>query len=164
MKGIIVFVVLLTICCFAGGLYFGYQTSKDQGHQLAMAFSDVSAEIMQVQCGVGTSLTMFDPPKTNSRGVPLWPEWIDDHFTVRDADGKKLLFRRMGTSRLFLDDRAAGSPEFVLHVDLKKGETYTFDYLEVRGEDKLYRYVLTIPNEPEKVRRHLFERCFDEDA
>lgn len=162
MKSIIGLVIFLALCCLAVGLFFGYHTTKDPGHQLAMAFSATPSGELQIQCGIGPGLTMRDPPERNSRGAPLWSEWVAEHFHLRDAEGNELPFQRMGTSGLFLDDRAAGAPEFVIHTDVKKGKQYTFDYIEVRGEDKVYRCTLTVPDGPEKVRRFQFDR-FDND-
>ncbi len=164
MKGVFVLIGLMTICCVAFGLFFGYHTTKDPGHQLAVGFGSSRGDGLMFQVGIGTMAMMRAPPPTNARGVPLWNEWIPEHVVLRDADGKILPLNKIGTSRLFLDDRAAGSPEVVLAAEVAKGKAYTCDYIPDDGKGKVYRSEFVAPEGGEKVRRFHFAPYEDDDA
>ncbi len=163
MKGVVIAAVLIGFVLFLGSMFLSGQVTRDPGHMLAIAFGVPTGDAMQFHLAVGPRLPLMDPPELSDK-PPDWTKWAADHFQLRDDAGNQLPLKKMGTSGLMLDDKASGSPEFVLWADVKKGRTYSCDYVPIVREGKRYRYTFTVPSEPAKTGRCQFDIVIDEES
>lgn len=108
-------------------------------------------------------MVMLDPPKEDAQGRESWSDWIESHYELRDTSGKRVGLRRMGTSALMLDERAAGAPDFITWADVKKGANYTWEFKAKLADGKRYRCTFTVPQDEQKARRFAFERYQPDD-
>ncbi|MHC5110688.1 MAG: hypothetical protein ACYTHJ_12530 [Planctomycetota bacterium] len=164
MRSVVGLVILLAIGVAILSSFLGRQMAKDYGHQLAVGFADAGNENMQVQLGVGPMLHMRDPLDRMNEKMDTWPEWIALHFQLHTPEGEPMKLRKMGTSALFLDNKAAGSPDFVLYADVEKGREYTFYYTPVVAEAKKYICKFNVPEDQTKVTRLVFELVEDDES
>jgi len=157
MKGIVGIILILGVCAFFLSRYLTGEVMGDQGHPLAVAWGAATEDTLEMQIGVPPLFPLADPPEFNERNIEKWSEWIDKHFQMHDEAGQVIPLRRIGTSALFVGEVAAGVPEFVLCVDLKKGGRYSCDFVPILAKGKRYRYSFNVPTESQKVGRRTFE-------
>jgi hypothetical protein len=158
MKGVIVLAVVIGGIGLVVNLFFSREMTRDRGVDLAIAWVSLGPDNVEMQIGVGPMVPLRDPPEINpNTGAALWDAWEKAHYQVRDENGTEVRLRRVGTSAMFLDSKAAGNPEFILTASLRKGGKYTCDHVPVLAEQKRYRYSFTVPPETQKVGRELFQ-------
>lgn len=155
MKGVIGLAIAIGVTYFVGVMFLSHETTKEQDRLMLIAFGPPFGEKMQFQIGVAPVTVLNDPPEVNNQGVQLWEDWVAAHFQLKDKDGKQVPFGKMGTSSS-MQDRRAGAPEFVLYADLEKGAEYTVDFVPIVEEKKRWRYIFTVPSEPQDVGRRNF--------
>jgi len=161
MKGIIVLILLLAVGAFFVSRYLTGEAMADQGQPLAVAYGAATEETLEMQIGVPTLIPLVDPPEFYEHNTPNWSEWTEKHFQMHDEAGQVIPLRRIGTSAMFVGEVAAGVPEFVLCVDLKKGAKYSCDFIPILKKGKRYRYSFTVPTESQQVGRRTFELVAD---
>ncbi len=157
VRGFVALLILLTIGIVLGSRFLTSTALGDHGRQFAIAFGAPQGSVMQMHVGVPPLIPMADPPDISPTGVTRWTPWIAAHFQLQSASGKKVAIQKIGTSGMLVGSKAGGSPEFALAADLKKGESYTFDFVPVLAKPERYRYSFTVPNEPSKVGRRNFD-------
>jgi len=156
MKGIFGLIGFLCLCVFIGSVLLSREVVRDPGRQLAVAYGVPMGDEIQVHLAVPPRVPMIDARDKDPEKVLTWSEWVDLHFQLRHTDGTQVPLRRMGTSALMLDQRAAGAPEFVVWAEVKKGEDYEFDFMPIMAEAKAYRLEFTAPMDEKKVGRPTF--------
>ena len=79
-------------------------------------------------------------------GKVLWEEWVDQHFDLRDHNSVKSKMGMRKHSDLIPPAQVVGTPEGYLICKLKRGQTYSLDYVPKRAEPKRYRHVFVAPD------------------
>ena len=134
------------------------QPGKDQGMGLAMAYGNVKDDgSIEVVTAIDMPMTIRDGPRLDERGNQMWPEWVTDHFSLRDASDTPVELTRIGHSPLVDERYVGGAPDFYLQAMLRIGAKYTFDYRPKLSGAKVYRLVFTAPAEKQRVARPTFE-------
>ncbi len=145
-----VVVILVVLLGLAGGGYWlaEYAFTPNAGRLIGYAIGNNELHV----CITG-EMTNLDPPRLSNM-IPQWPEWVHDHFELRDSAGQRIELSRAGTSAV-ISAADAKLPAFFITASLKAGTQYTLDYLPVRTEKQRYR--LTVTAAPDG---HQFERTY----
>ena len=128
----------------------------DHGHSILVAFGIPDQDTIQMHLSVPILTYRRDPPRPGPKDLPLIKEWIEDHYILRNAAGERTKLQRHGSSGLVEQSRASSAAEFFLMATLKKGTSYTLDFIPILGESNRYRYEFTAPHEPEEVFSRIF--------
>jgi len=155
----LVILLILGVCLFGGIWWLTMQASQDPGHNLGLAFGKVEGDTIEMHMVIFGRTVRLDPPRVDLRtNQELWSEWVQNHFELKDSKGERVkLKRQMDSIVIQAKDITAGTPEFYLIGQLKKGERYDFDYIATLADGLHYRYSFTAPDEDVKLSRPMFK-------
>jgi len=157
MKQMAIGVLVIAVAALGVAVYLNREVSKEPGFMLGFAVGNPQSGQLELHIVVqGIMIRKQGPRLASNSAAPLWDEWIDQHFHLRDAAGNTLPLRKDGWSKL-IDDRAAMNPEFFLKGTLQAGDSYTLEYQPYREERKVYRYQFTVPADGMPFSRPNFE-------
>ena len=146
-----------------GGLGYWYATTTSDTESAAinipLAFGNVAGTQVDMHIVVGVALANISAAKDPSLKPKSWDDWIRDHFAMTDSAGKKVTLRRQSNSKVIKAHEVAqmvGTEEFFIVANLKVGQTYKLDYIDVAAH-KTYRCEVTAPSAPEKVQTYRLE-------
>lgn len=137
------------------GAWWGLQGLVTQdAYSISMAFGFPKEDTIEMQAIATMAMSVTEPPRADPEtGKPLWEEWVDQHFDLRDAGGNRVALGLRQTSDMIPKNKVVGTPEGFLRAQLKTGQTYTFDYIPKRLETKRFRCVFTVPSADSPVER-----------
>lgn len=156
MRGI---VGLFVVGLLAAGvtIYFSKKMSEDPGQLTAIAFGEPHAGEMEFHVAVDLGTVQSEGPKLMPNGVPLWDQWLEEKFDLRDESGTRVPFTRISQSALMKDIKVGGAPEFYLRAMVKPGVKYTFIYTKRIDEGLKYRHEFSAPTARTDMQRVNFE-------
>jgi len=141
----------------AGVLYTIKVMNEDPGYMVGYAFGGASDATIDMHIVVTLAAPMKDAPPLGADMEPDWPQWITDHYDVRDASGNAVSFRRnISSTAIRESDIKGGLPDSYLIGELQQGTTYTFKYTPIVGEPETYIYEFVAPSANEKFSRKTF--------
>lgn len=153
MGKVIAWLVILGLLC--GGAWYGmYLMNKDTGYLVGYAIGQPD-ENNQVQLQILTpnSMVLLDGPPITPEGHEDWPQWMKDHYTLKDSAGTEYTLDRIGRTsgdiRQTVADKA--NAEFICGTRIPAGGQYTLDVSPVLAEGK--KYTLTFTAEPTEYKR-----------
>ena len=145
MKMVLVLLGLVVAAVFVVNMTLLREVTRDQGKNLLMAYSEEGSDKMLVHLAVSIGMYRKDPPRFSSRGEPLNREWVDDHFQLYDASGKRVPIEKWGSDSLIDKSRASLAPELYLVAILDKGKEYVYEYVPVLSKPEKYRHEFSAP-------------------
>ncbi|MGD8450533.1 MAG: hypothetical protein PVJ57_01835 [Phycisphaerae bacterium] len=153
--------LVIVAACGLGAWYVYSQTKSDPGFAIGLAMGNPESGDIELHVVVAMAMTMQDKltSVTLADGTvsrQTWPEWIAEHFVLRDDSGQKIELRKEGWSNL-IKERQALNPEFYLVGKLKSDVRYTFDYIPSRDSSVRHRYAFVAPAEAQPFERVYFE-------
>jgi hypothetical protein len=143
-----------------GAFYSVKMVSEDPGHMVGMAFGNASETAVDIHIAVPISMPKVDPPPLNADFKPDWPQWIIDHYDVRDAAGNAVVFRRNINSTLITDNEIRFPPDCYLVGQMTPGTTYTFELTPKLSEPEKYKFEMVAPSEKVKFSRKTFKPAY----
>ena len=162
MKTLFIGVGLLFVLLIGVYVFFMRELYADHGHSILVAFGVPDKESIQMHLSVPILTYRRDPPRLGPKNLPLIKEWVEEHYILRDEAGKRTMLKRIGSSSMVEQSRAASAAEFFLFASLEKGRKYTLDFVPIVRETKRYRYEFTAPHEPDEVFSRVFVPVEDE--
>lgn len=134
--------------------------NQDRGYPVGLAFGRADGTTIELHIVVPLSMPMIDPPPLTAGFKPDWPQWIVDHYDVRDAAGNAVTFRRNINSTVIKEHEVRFPPDCYLIGQVTQGTTYTFELIPKLGEPEKYKYEFTAPSVKEAFSRKTFEPAY----
>ena len=132
--------------------------NEDTGRLVGFAFGGASGSTIDMHIVVPLAAPMIDGPPLGVDMEPDWPQWIADHYDVRDASGNAVSFRRNINSTAIRESEVKGGlPDSYLIGELQQGTSYTFTYTPIVGEPEKYKYEFVAPSAKEPFSRKNFD-------
>jgi hypothetical protein len=147
--------VIVGALVIVGGIYLGTRgpNSEDQ-YSVAVASGQTPGGAYEIHIGVEFAMTRTESPKLKGPGS-TWPEWVEEHFKLVDASGKKVALARTNNSRLI---KSQGTWDFYLSAPAKPGETYELTYQPRRDEPLCFRQKFTTAREGKASSRLMLDK------
>jgi len=162
VRYVVSLVVVLGLAGLIGNSVYKKVSPRHQGRQFLVAFGIPDKDEIQIHLAVPPMVSERDPPKLTEAWVPLWADWVEDHFQLTHSSGERIGLLQIGGSGLIMEKKTQGiEPEFILWAFLKKGEEYAIDFTPILAEPDVYRYEFTAPTEITKVDRVKFHLVTD---
>lgn len=147
----------LAVIAVVGFWFTTRAMTKEGGRSVLVAFGNVVEDTIEIHTGVEMGMVRREGPRLDRQANPLWEEWVQEHWKVRDATGAELPIERIGQTLLIDVNKVPGAPEFFLKIKLQRGKQYTFDYIPARAESKCYRWTFTAPDSQKPMHRPTWE-------
>jgi hypothetical protein len=146
MKGLAV-LFGLAVVGLAGFIIFQGNMNSDDQRMITIAIGNPHNNECDIHLVVAHLMVLDGPRKDANSNAIFWDEWLEQHFILTSADGKKVRLERLANSNLIDSMKAGGSPEFFIKGKVVPGTAYTFDYVpDDEGPDR-FRYEFTAPAE-----------------
>lgn len=144
-------IILLMVLYF----YLAKSVGESIGEELPIAFAKPTTQGVEINIAVPITMPRKAPP-LREHGVIMWDKWVETHFIIKDASGKRVPLRRASGSSLMSDRESGGTPDCWLKGFLKAGAAYTFDY-KPRLDSPFYRWEFTAPTDGASAERMGFK-------
>ena len=153
-------VVLIVMGVVAVGWWAAQTGTQQNVFQVVMAFGFPKDGRIELHAVASMGMTATEPPRLDpSTGRINWAEWVDEHFDLRDAAGKREnIFFKSGSDDVIPVNKVLGAAEGYLFAKVKQGADYTFDYIPKRAEARRFRHTFTAPTGNVPVDRINFKR------
>jgi len=152
---------LMILGALGGSAFYGVKMmNEDRGIPVGIAFGRADGTTIELHIVVPLSMPMIDSPPLNASFKPDWPQWIIDHYDVRDAAGNPVTFRRSINSTVIKEHEVRFLPDSYLSGQLTQGTTYTIELIPMLNEPEKYKYEFTAPSANETYSRKNFETAY----
>jgi hypothetical protein len=96
MKAVVVLGVILVVLGAGIWWFVMHESMKDMGYWIAAAYGNEDDPNIEMHVLVDLPMVTKDRPDLDARGEPLWNEWVQSHFELRDAAGAVVPGERIG--------------------------------------------------------------------
>jgi len=139
MKGLVTLAVIGVIVGFGFYALSGYTLAADHGEFVAFVCGSIAGGPLKIQIVVEGPMVRHDPPRSHPETLqPLWPEWIDEHFTLTTKAGEPVPLKRQHHGNLMPSGKA-GTPDSYLEGVWPAVGGYVVEFVPKLSEGKRYR-------------------------